>query len=318
MSSKFDVRRQFCSTITCSAIAGSSRAVESWVLTRLFERLAFFRRLASRLSQSMTPMNKTRNILFALILAIFQSNLSASENSVQPLRRIHVAEAHQAVAVDESSFYAISNRTIARYDEQSAKCLVRWEAPARSGVQHLNSGVVVDRQLYCANSNWPSKPLKNTVEIFEAETLKHVESKPFSETQGAINWIDRHQGAWWIVFAFYGDAEVRRTKLVRYDDDWKETGQWAFPESVIERFLPNSNSGGAFGPDGRLFVTGHDHAEVYVLDVPIDGGELEHLGTLPAPIADQGIAWDHDDPGILMGIVRARRDVVFMRVSIRQ
>jgi hypothetical protein len=117
------------------------------------------------------------------------------------------------------------------------------------------------------------------------------------------------------VFAFYGDAEVRRTKLVRYDDDWKETGEWKFPESVVQRFLPNSNSGGAFGPCGRLFVTGHDHAELYVLDVSADGGELKHVATVSAPIAGQGIAWDHADPGVLLGIVRARHEVVFMRVS---
>ena len=253
--------------------------------------------------------------LVTLVWVVLQTNLSAAEISVQPLRRVSIAEAHQAVAVDESSFYAISNRTIARYNKHSTKRLVRWAAPAKSGIQHLNSGVVVNRRLYCANSNWPTKPLKNTIEIFDAETLKHLESKPFFETQGAINWIDRHQGWWWIVFAFYGEDEVRRTKLVRFDDDWKETGTWSFPESVVQRFLPNSNSGGAFGPDGRLFVTGHDHAELYVLDVSTDGGQLEHVVTVPAPIAGQGIAWDHEDSGILLGIVRARHEVVFMRVS---
>lgn len=263
-------------------------------------------------------MNSTRTILLALVWSILHTDLSAAENSAEPLRRIGVAEAHQAVAVDKSSFFAISNHTIARYDKQSAKRLVRWEAPAESGIQHLNSGVVIDGRLYCANSNWPAKPLKNTIEIFDAETLRHLESKPFFETQGAINWIDRHRGSWWIVFSFYSDAEVRRTKLVRYDDDWKETGKWTFPESVVRRFLPYSNSGGAFGPGGRLFVTGHDHAELYVLDVSADGGELKHLTTVAAPIAGQGIAWDRADPGILLGIVRARHEVVFMRVSTSQ
>ena len=253
-----------------------------------------------------------------LVCVVLQTNLSADEVSVQRLRRVSIAEAHQAVAVDESSFYAISNHTIARYDKQSAKRLVGWEAPPESGIQHLNSGVVVDRRLYCANSNWPVKPLKNTIEIFDAGTLRHLESKPFSETQGAINWIDRHQGSWWIVFAFYGDDEVRRTKLVRFDDDWKETGKWAFPESVVQRFLPNSNSGGAFGPGGRLFMTGHDHAELYVLDVSANDTELKHVATVPAPIAGQGIAWDHDESGILLGIVRARHEVVFMRVQTSQ
>jgi 6-phosphogluconolactonase (cycloisomerase 2 family) len=246
-------------------------------------------------------------------------DLATTKNSAAPLRRVSAAEAHQAVAVDNSSFYAISNRTIARYDKHSSKRLARWEAPEESGIKHLNSGVVINGTLYCANSNWPTKPLKNTIESFDAETLEHVESKPFSESQGAINWIDRHQGAWWIVFAFYGESEVRRTKLVRYDDDWKQTGVWVFPESIIQRFLPNSNSGGAFAPSGQLYVTGHDHAELYVLDVPADGsegnGELKHVATVPAPIAGQGIAWDHDDPGTLLGIVRARHEIVFMKLS---
>ena len=38
-------------------------------------------------------------------------------------------------------------------------------------------------------------------------------------------------------------------------------------------------------------------------DVPANDSELKHLTTVPAPIAGQGIAWDHDDPGILLGIV---------------
>lgn len=260
-------------------------------------------------------MNNSRILIFTLAWVASLPSLHASDLSVDLLRRVDAAEAHQAVAVDPSSYYAIANKTIARYDRESSKRLAHWDAPAQSGIKHLNSGIVIDGRLYCANSHWPAKPLKNTVEIFEAETLKHLESRPFFESQGAINWIDRHEGAWWIVFAFYGDAEVRMTKLIRYDDDWNETGEWTFPESVIERFLPNSNSGGAFGPCGRLFVTGHDHAELYVLDVPPPSGEMQHVATVPAPIAGQGIAWGRSDPGLLLGIVRARREVVFMRVS---
>ena len=195
----------------------------------------------------------------SLISAVTVTNLSASELSIRERRRVSVPEAHQAVAVDVTSFYAIASRTIARYEKGTSKHIANWSAPAGSAILHLNSGVVVDGRLYCANSNWPVKPLKSSVEIFNAEDLRHVESRAFPEAEGAINWIERHRGSWWIVFAFYGDAEVRRTKLVRYDDQWNQTGEWAFPEVAIQRFLPNSNSGGAFGPNGRLFVTGHDH-----------------------------------------------------------
>ncbi|MEO2015925.1 MAG: hypothetical protein ABGZ53_16315 [Fuerstiella sp.] len=243
------------------------------------------------------------------------SGTKASEITFRERQRFTVAEAHQAVAVDSTSFYAIASRAIARYEKGTAKPLAKWTAPAGSPILHLNSGIVLDGRLYCANSNWPKMPLKNSVEIFDAATLKHLQRREFSETEGAINWIERHRGSWWIAFAFYGDADVRRTRLLRYDDEWQETGVWTFPETVIQRFLPNSNSGGAFGPNGRLFVTGHDHPELYVLEVPDQDGELSHVSTIIAPIAGQGIAWDRSDIGTLYGIIRPSHEVVSMRLS---
>lgn len=260
-------------------------------------------------------MNRLTSIMLLLVPVISLKSLSASELSVLQRQRVSVPEAHQAVAVDATSFYAIANRAIARYEKGTNNLLARWTAPAGSAVLHLNSGVVIDGRLYCANSNWPTMPRENSVETFDAETLRHLESKSFSETAGAINWIERHRGSWWIVFAFYGEADVRRTRLLRYDDQWNSTGEWTFPESVIQRFLPNSNSGGAFGPNGRLFVTGHDHAELYVLDVPAASGELKHISRVAAPIAGQGIAWDRSDIGTLFGIVRRSHEVVSMRLS---
>ncbi|MEO2032269.1 MAG: hypothetical protein ABGZ35_09305 [Planctomycetaceae bacterium] len=254
-------------------------------------------------------------LIAVLLLTAAIGTADGAETTFREQQRYSVPEAHQAVAVDATSFYAIATRTIARYEKGTNNLLANWTAPAESAIRHLNSGVVVDGRLYCAHSNWPMTPLTNSVEIFEAESLRQLESTPFPETEGAINWIDRHHGAWWIVFAFYGDADVRRTKLFRYDNDWNRTGEWTFPETVIQRFLPNSNSGGAFGPNGRLFVTGHDHAEFYVLDVPDDGGELSHVATVAAPIAGQGIAWDRSDIGILFGIVRSSHEVVAMRLS---
>lgn len=254
--------------------------------------------------------------LICVSLIVLQTAFSQqpSKLTARELSRQAATEAHQAVAVDGSSFYAIANRSIARYEKSTGKQLAKWAADEDSPIRHLNSGMILEGRLYCANSNWPKTPLKNSIEIFETETLKHLERKEFPHTKGAINWIDRHNGAWWIVFAFYGEQEVRRTQLVRYSDEWQQTGQWTFPESVIQRFLPNSNSGGAFGPDGKLYVTGHDHAELYVLDVPSNGGEMRHLATVAAPIAGQGIAWDHTTAKTLYGIVRRSHEVVSMHV----
>lgn len=263
-----------------------------------------------------------RRSIALLVTLSFALTASADEQSTNEFRKVtsfSVPEAHQAVAVDAKAFYAISNRTIARYSKKTTEpkpnALAKWTAPADSPVRHLNSGIVLDGRLYCANSNWPKKPLRNTVEIFKAETLQHLERKEFPETEGAINWIERHRGAWWIVFAFYGEADVRKTRLVRYNDKWQSTGVWTFPETVIQRFLPNSNSGGAFGPNGQLFVTGHDHAELYVLSVSEKPGKLIHKATIKAPIAGQGIAWDRGGPPTLYGIVRRNREVVRMTLS---
>ena len=275
-------------------------------------------RSVDRGARPLTSDSRTKVIacgIAIVVSAIAATRLPASEFTVRERQRVPVPEAHQAVAVDSESFYAIASRKIARYAKETNERLAEWTAPAGSHILHLNSGLVIDGRLYCANSNWPATPRKNTVEIFEAGTLRHLESKPFPESDRAINWIERHRGAWWIVFAGYGEADVRRTSLIRYDDKWNATGEWTFPESVIQRFLPNSNSGGAFGPNGRLFVTGHDAAELYVLEVPAHGGELSHVATVAAPIAGQGIAWDRDDIGTLFGIVRSRRDVVRMQVS---
>ncbi|QDS94323.1 hypothetical protein FF011L_31020 [Roseimaritima multifibrata] len=253
---------------------------------------------------------------FFLCLAVLFGNvLSAADLTVQQRQRVAAPEAHQAVAVDAASFFAISNQAITRYDKSTNEPLVAWKAEEDAGIKHLNSGVVVDGRLYCAHSNWPATPLNNTIEVFDAESLKHLESLPFEKSTGAINWVDRHRDSWWVVYAFYGADEAARTKLIRYDDDWKPIAEFTFPENVVKRFLPNSNSGGSFGPNGRLFVTGHDHPELYVLDVPAESGTLTYKTTIAAPITGQGIAWDRSDIGTLFGIDRRQKEVVSMRLS---
>ncbi|MFT5471277.1 MAG: putative GH43/DUF377 family glycosyl hydrolase [Verrucomicrobiales bacterium] len=235
--------------------------------------------------------------------------------SFQEIERFESPQAHQAVAVDATSFFAITNRSISKHDKFSGELQKTWTAEEDSPVIHMNGGIVVDGRLYCANSSWPKAPLHNTVEILDAETLEHIERRTFPETEGALNWIERHRGSWWLAFVFF-EEDVKRSQIVRYDDKWEVTGKWILPDSVIERLAPHSNSGGAFGPNGRLYLTGHDHGELYVMENPIHAwGELTHLATVKAPIAGQGIAWDRSDIGILYGIVRKTHEVVKMRLS---
>jgi hypothetical protein len=82
---------------------------------------------------------------------------------------------------------------------------------------------------------------------------------------------------------------------------------WVLPKAILDKFAQRSNSGGSWGPDGYLYLTGHNLAEIYKMRLPRAGSVLELVETLPANIRGQGIAWDRSDPGVLYGIIRATR-----------
>lgn len=237
-----------------------------------------------------------------------------SSRRAEAVRRFNAAEAHQGVAVDDTHFYAITNRKIGKYEKATGKLVAQWEDAKGGPLRHMNAGVVVDGKLYCAHSTWPAKPGLSSVEIWDAATLKHIGNHSFGDFGGALNWVDWHDGHWWAVFAYYsreeGPEHVRRTKLVKFDPQWRQLASWVFPAEVLERFAPSSNSGGSFGPDGLLYCTGHDHYEIYALRIPKSGSILELVETLPSPFAGQAFVWDRSQPGTLYGIVRRTREVV--------
>ena len=76
-----------------------------------------------------------------------------------------------------------------------------------------------------------------------------------------------------------------------------------------------SLSGGAFGPGGLLFVTGHDEPEMYVLRFPATGTTLEWQATLPVTAEGQAFGWDPVEPGVVHTILRKTREVVAGRVT---
>jgi outer membrane protein assembly factor BamB len=235
------------------------------------------------------------------------------------LSRLPAPEAYQGVAVDGEFIYAIGNSEIGKYDRATGQRVGQWTGdPAL--VPHLNSCAVFGRELVCASSNYPATPMTSTIETFDADTLAHKRSTPLGRQPGSLTWIERRNGAWWAGFANYDGRggepgrDHRFTTMLRFDDRWRVTGAWTFPPSVLDRFKPRSNSGGAFGADGRLYVTGHDRPEVYVLDVPRTGNELRHVATIPVAFEGQAVAFDRARPGVLLGISRERREVVEMRL----
>jgi len=238
----------------------------------------------------------------------------------EELRRFDAPAARQGVAVGASHFYAIGNRVITKHDARSGRQVDEWKGSEGGPVIHLNSGVVLDGKLYCAHSNYPAVPMASSIEIFDAGTLEHRGSRSLGIAAGSATWIDRRDDRWWVAFAHYAGrgGEPGKgpewTTLVAFDEGWRRIAAYTYPPELVARFAGRSNSGGTWGGDGLLYLTGHDAPEVYVLRLPRSGSVLELVEILPAPIAGQGIAWDRSEPGVLYGIVRRDGRVIVSRL----
>lgn len=250
-------------------------------------------------------------ILFALPVAG-----AADDWRHEELRRFPAPEAHQGVAVDAIHFYAIANRAIGKYRKDTGKRVAGWEDAPGGRFRHLNAGVVLDGRLYCAHSNFPKQPEESSVEIWDAETMRHVGTIPFAKPPGSLTWVDRRDGFWFACFAHYrSSGDPSDSRIVKFDAAWEPLSEWRFPQALIERFAGSSASGGSFGPQDVLFVSGHDAKELYPLDLPEGGGEARWIETVPMSAAGQAFAWDRSAPGILYAIQRKTKEVIVSRIS---
>ena len=271
-------------------------------------------------------IRKRQLIMFYKSLFFFCFLLLSQELYAQKadkIKEFKVLEAKQAVAVDEQFFYVINNSTIQKYIKNDGKMIASWDGSAE-GIKHLNSGVVLNGKLYCANSNYPEIPMASSVEIFDVKTLKHVGNHSFGIAEhGSLTWLDQKDGFWYIGFAHYSGKEasegrdVSWTSLVKYSQNWQPLESWIYPKNIIELFTPKSNSGGAFGTDGLLYCTGHDKPEIYVLKIPESGFTLNYIKTIPVDIHGQGIAIDRTAKGKLLiyGLNRETNKVIIEEIK---
>lgn len=239
-------------------------------------------------------------------------------------------DADQGIAVDRTHFYAIDNAEITKHDRETGEPVLQFAGAEDGPVEHLDSGVVVNGKLYAAHSNYPEWPMESSIEVFDAKTLEHVDTHSFGIYRGSLTWLDDHDGSWWAGFANYDRimegmeepyGQTYNTQVVRMNDDFEVLESYVIPKPILDKFKPMSNSGGSWGPDGRLYLTGHDLAETYVMELPKAGAELEWVATIALPgIEGQGIAWDRSDnkAPTLWGISRANDQVHEFNVPIEQ
>lgn len=244
-----------------------------------------------------------------------------SPKAAETLRTIPAAEANQGVAIGPHGIYAVSNWTIARYDVKSGQQITKWTGD-QTRFPHINSCSIIRKELTCAASNFPAVPHSSSVEIFDPITLKHKRTISLGLGIGSLTWVEWHNGSWWGLYANYdnkgGEAprDHRHTVLVKFDSEWRRTESWSLPPSILNRVAPMSISGGGWGPDGNLWLSGHDLPELYVTQLPKGGSVLDHLQTVTMEAEGQAIDWDERKKGVLWGIQRKQRKLLEMKVPL--
>jgi hypothetical protein len=282
---------------------------------------------------ALIPPRIVKYLLLGMLVscAVLQAGVAQSEDgpprasdwSFQELRRFPADEARQGVAADAGYLYVISNHSLGKYDKATGKRVAQWGCARGEPLIHLNAGLIHKGRLYCAHSNFPGVPHLSSVEIWNPETLQHVDSISFGRTDGSLTWIDRRDGRWIACFVHYGreGGEPGKgpewTRLVEYDDDWRPTGRgWTFPPQLLAQIGARGFgvSGGAIGPDKLLFVTGHDETELYLLSFPDAATTLRWVATVPMTAEGQAFAWDPEEPGVIHLILKRTREVITGRI----
>lgn len=207
-------------------------------------------------------------------------------------------EADQGVAVDDDFFYAIDNSQIVKYSRENGARAGEWRLDQPEIIRHINSCFSDAGTLICANSNYPKSPMASSIEVFDAVRMAPLSSHSLGvRDEGSLTWVDRISGGWIAGFAHYdgpngtGYKDHSASSVVTFDEAWRRTGGWAFPEDVMARMAPHAASGGAIGPDGLLYVLGHDRPELYVLARPQMGPGLILVAVISIEAEGQAFSW---------------------------
>lgn len=253
---------------------------------------------------------------------------SEQQISSTTVRKVNSTDANQGVAVDSNYFYTIDDHSITKHNKSTGDPIQQWYGELGGSITHLDGGTVINGTLYCPHSNYPGIPITSSIEMWNVTTMEHIGSHSFGIYRGSMTWLDQDSnGTWYGTFANYDRVQkgqmqpyglTMNTQLVQMDEDFNVVRSWIYPQELFATFSPMSNSGGSFGPDGWLYITGHDASAAYIMKIPSAGSVAIWVATVSLPdIAGQGIAWDRSVPASnasLYGISRESLQVVEMKV----
>lgn len=259
-------------------------------------------------------MRMRLTLALAALLFFIGATAAMAASSLKQIGEFVIPEANQGVGVDDRYFYAVDNRQIAKYDKKTGTLVKKWQGEKNGPIVHLDSAMLMDGKIFCAHSNYSEWPMTSSVEIWNADTMEHIGNHSFGINWGSLTWADFYNGHWWMTFANYdrpfGPGKTPyghkvATQMVKFSADFKYLESWVLPKAILDKFGDMSNSGGSWGPDGYLYLSGHDPAEIYRMRLPKAGSVLELVDVIPMNIRGQGIAWDRSDRGVIYGIIRA-------------
>ncbi len=167
----------------------------------------------------------------------------------------------------------------------------------------------------------PTVPAVSSIEMWDAGTLRHKGTQSFGIYTGEATWVDFRAGEPYVTFGYYRgrgaepNRDPRWTTLIQFDSRWRRLQGWTYPDELISKLGDYTISGGVFAPRDRIFCTGHDNQEIYVLKFPQGGSILTLEDTFAVPNHGQGIALDPSAPGVIYSIDRANREVIVAQVE---
>lgn len=242
------------------------------------------------------------NIIF-IVLILVCLIINAMGNTINEIYDVkktfnNIDEAVQGVAADDKYFYAISNKSIGKYDRKTGKALLKWKS--KENITHLNGGFIENDNLICFHN--PKG--KNSIETFNKNTLKKIQSTKIN-VDGSLTWYYPYDGTNYGVLAHYND-NAEKTRFCKFDDNFKVIKSWKFPKSVIRGVKPWSISGG-FMKGGCIYVSGHDKSIIYKLKHSDNYDTLIILDKIDVSSSGQGMAFHNDD---LFTINRKNKQVI--------
>ncbi len=246
-------------------------------------------------------MGKKLTMAFAALFLLATASTVGAKSVLKQIGEFVVPEANQGVGVDDRYFYAIDNQVIAKYDKKTGQLIKKWKGEKNGPIIHLDSAMLMDGKIFCAHSNYSEWPMTSSVEIWDAEKMEHIGNHSFGINWGSLTWVDFYDGYWWMTFANYdrpfGPGKTPyghkvATQMIKFSADFKVVESWVLPKSILDRFEDMSNSGGSWGPDGYLYLSGHDPAEIYKMRLPKAGSD---------PRTGRGDPDEHPRPGHRLG-----------------